>query len=322
MIGRDGAVIINELSIDGHGGGRYRVVTHAHSDHTVNLGKSINNNMKLIATPLTINWLKVLGHKIPNPLIIEVNYGDEFRLGDTVFKFIKSVHIPGTFQVRAELPSGEVVVYTSDFKRPGDETPIINSDYLVIDAVYGNPSFVREFDDYINEVLVDLVKELLSKGPVYIYGYYGKIQEVMQLLRDYGIDAPYLVTPKHYRLCKVAEVYGMRFGDYVLSGTPEADDIVRDGWFIFFSHISRRFNGVVGNHIVLSGWEFRRPFRRLGSRRWLVAFSDHSDFRGLVKYVEESGAKEVIINTVRSTGAEEFREYVVRKLGVKAYLLP
>ena len=263
-----------------------------------------------------------MGHKIPESLIVRINYGDEFKVSDYVLKFIKSEHIPGTTQVQIELPSGEVAVYTSDFKKPGEKTPILKADYLVIDAVYGSPSFVREFDDYIEEVLVDLVKELLSRGPVYIYGYYGKIQEVMQLLREYGIDAPYLVTPRHYRLCKVAELFGMKFGDYVLSGTSEADDIMRDGWYVFFSHISRRFNGVVGNHVILSGWEFRRPYRRLGSRRWLVAFSDHSDFRGLIKYVKESGAKEVLINTVRSTGAEEFRDYVIRKLGVKAYLLP
>ena len=97
---------------------------------------------------------------------------------------------------------------------------------------------------------------------------------------------------------------------------------MRDGWFIYFTHISSRALNVSGNHIILSGWEFKNPLRRLSERSWLVAFSDHADFKGLIKYVTESRARYVIVNKSRSVGAYEFAKYLNKRGNVKALVLP
>lgn len=319
-----GVISVSLVDIDGVEDGRIRIVTHAHSDHTVGLSKSANISEKIVATPLTLEWLPVLGHKLPRHKLLPLDYGGEIRAGDLRITFYESAHIPGTAQVMIEFPDGATLAYTSDFKKPGEGTPILSPDVLVIDAVYGRPNYVREFDDIIDTILADAVRELLATGPVYLYGYHGKIQEVMEVLRREGVDAPFILQYKQYQLARIAERHGHRFGDYVLHGTDEAEDIIRDGWFIYFAHVNskRRLNGVMGNHLILSGWEFSRPYKRIGRNKWLVAFSDHADFTGLLKYVGESRPKLLLVNSPRSTGGVEFAEYVRKKLGIETLLLP
>ncbi len=311
--------------IDGHEDFLPRIITHIHSDHTKYLKKSVANSPLLIGTPVTLEWLKLLGFKINDKTALPLPYGQVLEFDYGTLKLVKADHIPGTAQVIYEDRSGMRIVYTSDFKKPGKTTPIINADVLVMDAVYGHPSYRRSFDDYIDMVLVDLLKELLVNGPVYVYGYYGKIQEVMSLIRSYGLDAPFILSHKQYLLAKAAEKYGMNFGDFFHENSADAEDIIRDGWYIYFAHTSSRkrrgLNGI-GNHVILSGWEFTAPYKKIGQRRWLVAFSDHADFYGLVDYVLKARPKIVIVNDPRSTHGEVFTEYLRKKYGLDAYLLP
>ncbi|MCD6324494.1 MAG: hypothetical protein J7L55_05255 [Desulfurococcales archaeon] len=323
-INSHGGITVSEsVVIDGHEDNLPRVVTHAHSDHTKYLSRSSRNSPMIIGTPITLEWLKILGFKLSDSVLQPINYGEVLRLPSGTLRLEKALHIPGTAQVVFDSDEGWRAVYTSDFKKPGSHTPVISSDVLIIDAVYGNPEFRRDFDDYIEIVLVDLVKELLASGSVYIHGYHGKNQEVMMLLRSEGIDAPFILDHKQYALTRAMEHHGLRVRDYHHVGTEEADEIMRDGWFVYFTHFFRRVEcDGFGTHVKLSGWEFKKPMRQLGRRWWLVAFSDHSDFQGLVDYVRLSRPKEVIVNCKRSTDGYLFAKYVEKKLGVKTYLLP
>ncbi len=323
-INSHGGILIDPtIVIDGHEDVRFRVVTHAHSDHLVMLKTSLNKGLELIGTPLTLEWIEVLGYSL-NPLSIKpLNYGERLRLGDGVLWLEKAEHIPGTAQVVYERSDGLRIVYTSDFKKPGKSTKIISGDILITDAVYGSPSYKRPFDDWIDVILTDLVKELLVEGPVHIYGYHGKIQEVMALLRREGLDTPYILTHKEYLLAKAAEKAGLRLGSFFHERSEEAEEIIRGRWYIHFHHMNaRKKSNGCGSHVVLSGWEFSKPFKRLGQRRWLVAFSDHADFNGLVDYVVRARPRKVLVNNSRSTYGELFVEYLRRKHGIDAYLLP
>ncbi len=321
-INEHGGIKVSEsVIIDGHEDGLPRVVTHAHSDHTKYLGRSSRKSPMIVGTPITLEWLRVLGYKLSDAVLRPLNYGEILNFKSGKIYLEKAFHIPGTAQVVFETENGLRIVYTSDFKKAGSLTPVINADILVMDAVYGNPAFKRDFDDYIDIVLVDLVKELLARGPVYIHGYHGKNQEVMMLLRSEGIEAPFVLDPKQYALTRAMENHGYTVRDYHCVGGEETDEIMRTGWFIYFTHFFKKSNGV-GMHVKLSGWEFRKPVRRIGSKWWLVAFSDHSDFQGLVDYVRLSKPREVIVNCERSTDGYLFARYVEKKLGVRTYLLP
>jgi len=319
VVGSDGGITVaGSVVIDGHGPAsqRVRVVTHIHSDHTVNLYESIRNSYRIVATQLTLSWLQVFGYSVVNSISLEA--GDSIKFEDLRLRFLRSVHIPGTVQVLVETDDGTRVLYSSDFKKPGEGTPIEEADVLVIDAVYGRPNYVREFDDYIEHLLVDLVKQLLTVGGVRIYGYYGKVNEVMSILRQGGIDAPFVLAPKVYMMTKKAESLGIRVGDYVLAGSRESQEVIRSGWYVYLDHSSRATPGSRdASTLILSGWEFRSPIRRISGRTWHVAFSDHSDFRGLVKYVSSVRPRRLYVVKARSSGAEEFASYVAKNLGIQ-----
>jgi len=65
-------------------------------------------------------------------------------------------------------------------KLPGAQ--IISSDILVIEASYGNPAQVRKFKGNIEDEFLNMVKYLPKQGSVHIFGYYGKLQEVISIL--------------------------------------------------------------------------------------------------------------------------------------------
>ncbi len=321
-----GILVGSDVVIDGHEDFLPRVVTHIHSDHIRGLENTLSNNQKIISTPLTAEWLKACGYKIPENSLLSLRYGEKVKFKEYLLLLDKAEHIPGSAQVILEnLENGLRIVYPGDFKKVGKGTRVWESDILIIDAVYGNPTYVREFDDYIEMLLSDLVSELLSKGSVHIYGYHGKIQEVMQLLRTYGITAPFILSHKQFLLAKIAEKYGMRFGEFFHVNSSEAQDIIKSNWYVYFTHLysNSRLNASKNvSHIILSGWEFTKPYRDLGSNRYLVAFSDHADFRGLVEYISSSKPQVVIVNNVRSSSGTIFAEYISTKLNIKSVVMP
>ncbi|MEM1982639.1 MAG: MBL fold metallo-hydrolase [Sulfolobales archaeon] len=326
-INERGAVIIDRtLTIDGHDNSPLRIVTHIHSDHVRDLSKSLSQCKSVVATPLTLDWLIELGHKISKSNCLRLDYGSKIRVNGLEVMFEKAYHIPGTSQVVITDEDGVKTVYTSDFKKPGRETPIIDSDILITDAVYGNPSYVRDFDDYIEYILADLVRQLLSKGPVIIQGYHGKLQEVMQLLRANGVEAPYILTPKVYRLTRVAERHGLVVSNYLSIDSSEGLEVMKSKWFLIMDHVNSRYvtnlKDLKASRVVLSGWEFKKPYRYLGYGKWLVAFSDHADFNGLINYVINSNPKTVVVNSVRSSYAELFANEVRKLTNKECIIMP
>lgn len=318
---RDGAIVVSgDVVIDGHSDvlTKSRIVTHIHSDHIVNLASSIRGSYRILGTQITLSWLSVLGYSIGNGSVL-LDYGSRVKVGEVIVELIKSHHIPGTAQVLVECSDGHRVLYSSDFKKPGSSTPVVEADTLVIDAVYGRPHYVRRFDDAIEMLLVDLVKQLLSEGGVHIYGYYGKINEVMEILRGGGIDAPFVLPSKVYMMTKKVESFGNRVENYLLAGSREADEVMKSKWYVYLDHTTKAQVKTPrsANSIILSGWEFEKPVKKLTTRTWHVAFSDHSDFRGLVYYVTQVKPSRVHVVRARSNGAEEFAAYLSEKLGIR-----
>lgn len=319
-----GIVIGSSLVIDGHEDTQARVVTHIHSDHTVGLVNSLRRRRRIIGTPLTLEWLSLINEFTVPSLLNPLEYGQRFRLGELNIVLEKAIHIPGTAQVLVERDDGTTIGYTSDFKKVGRGTEILQPEILVIDAVYGHPSYVREFDEFIETVLADLVNELLSRGPVHIYAYYGKVQEVMQVLRERGVIAPFLLNHKQYTMSKAAERHGMKLGEYFHSSSQEGVEILRDGWYVYLTH-STSYTKLQSNtkvsHVTLSGWEFSHPYKRINDNSYLVAFSDHSDFRELIEYVKRSRPKVLVVNNARSSQGRVFAGYVTSRLNIKTLLL-
>jgi len=194
---------------------------------------------------------------------------------------------------------------------------------LVVEATYGSPSFRRKFDVDVRELFVSMVERRLRGGTVYVFGYHGKLQEAMQLLRDADVSVPFVMPDRVHEIAQVCKHHGMRLGECSLSTDAEGHQLL-DGNLpcVAFYHMNARgYVGLDNARICLSGWEFNTACKQISSREYLVALSDHSDFDGLLEYVKRSRAKQVITDNYRSQGAPLAKE-VRKRLGISAYPMP
>jgi len=322
-----GAILLGKhVACDAHQEDRpIRVVTHIHSDHVLGLRQSLKTSEMLMMTPITKDLIDVMN----GPLFLmagnvkALNYKETLWYNDEKIILYPADHIWGAAQVLVEDIDQTRIVYTGDFRLP--ETPIIRCDILVIEATYGNPARVRPFGDQVEDILVSLVEESLKNGPVYLFGYYGKLQEVMQILHKAKVRVPFVVPEKVFHVSKICERHGMRFGRrLLLSSDAEAELILqRNEPCVAFYHMgSRRHVGEDALRVYLSGWEFGSPCRQVGEKEYRVALSDHCDFNGLLRYVGESKPKMVVTDNYRVGDAYVLAREIRRRLNIPAQPLP
>lgn len=327
-IGKRGAIVFpNDLCVDGHENGCvHRFVTHVHADHITDIDKSITYSKLIIATPITIDLLKVMGFQIPLAKTLKLDYGQSIDISmnrSAIITVAKADHIPGSAQVAVELSEGSVG-YTGDFKNPGAGTDILKGlDVLVIDATYGDPSYSRDSEDAIMNEFVKLVRKLLTEGPIAVYAYYGKINEVMLKLRNWGVDAPFILPLSQWSIYSVLAKHGYNVADVYPENCKEAEEIRRTKWYIEF-HLSSRFNFMKRrrglSHILLTGRYGKTVMRK--DDAWIVGISGHADFKELVYYVDEARPRMLIVDGYRSSHAHTFSSYVSKTLGIKSIALP
>jgi putative mRNA 3-end processing factor len=325
-ITRKGAVLLGKyVACDGFEESYpLRVVTHAHADHLIGLQQSLRKCKKVLMTSATKDLIDVM----KNPLFLmmgkvkTLEYGETLIYQEETLSFHFCDHILGAAQVLVEDTEGTRILYTGDFKL--QKTPVVEADVLVIEATYGCPSRSRPFDVEVEDVLVSLVEEGLQQGVVYIFGYHGKIQEVMQILRKARIKVPFIVPEKVFHVSKVCEKYGMHLGRMILSKEDEGKKLLSSNSpCVAFYHMgSRNKKGKDAFRICVSGWEFQDVCRRTNEREYVVALSDHSDFEGLLEYVRLCQPKEVITDNYRMGDARTLAKEIWRRLKIPAKPFP
>lgn len=302
-----------------------RVVTHVHYDHLTGLQQSLRNCEAVVMTSATRDLLEVMHG---NPLALmrgnvkPLAYEEAFQLENERLTLYRADHILGAAQVLVEDEEGTRCVYTGDFRL--SQTPVIDADVLVIEATYGNPFQVRPFERVVENALVSLVESGLKQGPVYVFGYHGKLQEVMQILHNNKVRAPFVVPEKVFQISKVCERHGMRLGRYLMSSEDEAKALIEkcEPYVAFYHMNSRRYVGKEAFRISASGWEFSSPRRQIADNEHVIALSDHSDFNGLLRYVKESKPKLVITDNYRVGDAKVLAREITKRLGIEAKAMP
>ncbi len=329
----NGAILIGEnFTIDGFYRRPIHVITHAHADHLGGLNESVKYVESIIATPATVELILELGYVLNSNSSRQLfrlktyplHYFERYMYNGEILELLPVEHIIGAAQILIETKN-TVIGYTGDFKL-GDETLVIEDpDILIMESTYGDPEYRRPFKDEVEDIFLDIVEYGLREfGRVYIYGYHGKLQEAMKILRERGVMAPFIMPNKIYRITRIAEKYGYVIGEYYNSNTREGREAMRDGYYIFFDHMvkarRRRLNGSTYN-IVLSGWEFKQPARMIDDYTWLVALSDHADFDELIEYVERSNPKIIVLDASREGSPKPLARELTRR-GFKVYILP
>jgi len=251
-----------------------------------------------------------------------LRYCEPFLFGDEQITLFKADHILGAAQVLVEDADGIRIAYSGDFRI--DDTPAVECDVLVVEATYGSPSCRRRFNVDVRELYVSMVEKRLRGGSVYVFGYHGKLQEAMQLLRDADVSVPFVMPERVYEIAKVCKYHGMRLGDMSLSTNADGRQLL-DGNLpcVAFYHMNARGYVGLGNaRICLSGWEFNSACKRIGEREYLVALSDHSDLDGLIEYVKRSKAKKVVTDNYRVSHGAVLAKEIRKRLGVSAFPMP
>ena len=302
-----------------------RVVTHAHADHMVGLGKSLKNGEVTVMTPATKDMIEALkgSQWLARGLVKTLDYGEPFTYKDETLTLYFADHILGTAQALVEDDEQTRILYTSDFRY--SRTPLVKADILVMEATYGDPVRVRPFSIMVESMLVSLVEQGLNRGPVYIFGYHGKLQKMMRILHEAKIKSPFIIPKKIFNVSKVCEKHGMKLGKQLLPfDCEDAQSMLtkNEPSVIFFHSYSRKKVKSKALQIHASGWEFRKPCRRVGENKYVVALSDHSDFNELLEYVERCNPRMVITDRYRSEAANVFARALENRLTISAKASP
>jgi len=296
-----------------------RVVTHAHRDHTRGLGQSGRWSVSIIATPVTFEFLEVLGPRVPAEKMLPLPYGVPVEVDGERITLYPARHIAGSAQVVVE-GDGYRVGYTGDFKVPGTP-PLEDLDVLVVDATYGLPGLQRRWTDYdALAALIELIDKYIVEGPVWVYGFHGKLQEVMVELRRRGVDYEFLAEPPTIRLAEIASrFYRVPVGEV----RPYTGGPVLESAVVFIHESKRRGKSrLPGVHVRLTGWEMRDVVWRTGPRSFNVAFSDHARLWEILEYLEEARPRMVVFDNYRGRGVEATARYIERRLRIPAVAEP
>jgi len=300
-----------------------RIVTHAHADHTIGLQQSLTKCEKVLMTKATRDLIEAMTEPLPRKkgLVETLEYGTARQFGDEELTFFPANHILGATQVLVE--DGEAKIgYTGDFKI--EQTPVLEADILVMEATYGNPRCTRPFKKDVEETLVSLAERGLKRGPVYVFGYHGKLQEVMQILREADIKAPFVAPERVLHISKICEQHGMSIGRLLLSDETEGKELLdTNSSCVAFYHMNSKAKvGHNALHITVSGWEFNFPRRQTGDNEYTIALSDHSDFDDLIEYVRLAKPKFVITDSYRDGHAEALAREIRKRFAIHAVALP
>ncbi len=316
----NGAVLLGRsLACDSHYRRPLRLLSHAHADHLYHLAASLRECREVLATPLTRDFLAVLQGSRRARQVRALPYGELFSWEGERLTLFPAGHIAGSAQALLETREGLRIAYTGDVRSPPAEA--LRAELLVIEATYAHPDHVRPFRGEVEERLVELARSCLKQGPLTILGYHGKLQEAAGILARAGLEEPIVAPDRIFALLEVCRRHGLALGRFHEQDSPDGE-AARKERHIALRHLAARGRSENNSRIILSGWQFDAPVRRLAAGTWQVALSDHCDFEELLEYVRRSGARQVIADSYRCQDAAVFAREVQRRLGVQAQAMP
>jgi putative mRNA 3-end processing factor len=308
----------NQFHIDAWTRAPVNLVTHAHSDH------AREGSDEYWCTEESEALLR---YRIDQNLKIRTfKYGQKTKLGDCWISFHPAGHIRGSAQIRIERGE-EVWVVTGDFKRDDDPTctpfEVVPCDTLITEATFALPIYnwapMRETAQEIFEWWEWCKAEKMT---ALLFGYsLGKAQRILAELTHFT-DEEVLVhgsvenLTKFYRdggikmlptrRVREADEFKEDFVGRLVIAPPSAH---RSPWMKKFKSVSTGF---------CSGWMAVRGIRRRrGYERGFIV-SDHADWSGLIRTVEESKASRILVT---HGGTETLARYLREVKGIQAEAL-
>jgi len=267
------------------------IITHAHADHARPGSRSY---------VCTRDGKELLQHRLGLDSDIQtLAYGESLTINSVKVSLHPAGHILGSAQVRIE-KGGEIVAVSGDFKTDTDPTckPLeyLRCHTFISECTFGLPIFswpspeqvLREINSWwranrdqnrtsilfayalgkAQRILNGLESDI---GPILTHG---AVEKINRCYREAGVVLPAT------RYIGELENSKLPAGALVIA-PPSADNSL---WMRRFPRRSRAF---------ASGWMRIRGNRRRRSVDRGFVLSDHSDWKGLVKTIENSGAQRI-----------------------------
>ena len=274
------------------------LVTHAHADHARPVADVI------YASESSVPLLK---RRLGEDLDIRgIPFGERLTFGGTIVSFHPAGHVLGSAQIRVERRSGaaagETWVFTGDFKRDADPSceafELVPCDTFITEATFALPVYRWQPGPVVAREIFDWWQAMKVAGrPAVLFGYaLGKAQRVLAELAAFTDEEVYVHGAVHpltelYREAGIDMLPTRRIDltdrkvDYrgrLIVAPPGASGST---WMRRFGNASTGF---------CSGWmRVRGNRRRRGYDRGFV-LSDHADWPGLLRTIEETGASRVL----------------------------
>lgn len=293
------------LWLDAHRVVDFCCVSHAHMDHARKHGR-------IIATPSTIRLFR---QRVGKTETEALDFGRPYEFESCRLTLYPAGHILGSAQVLVEM-DGLRLLYSGDFNLEAGATAeaieVPESDLLIMECTFGKPMYRFPRRALVEERLLEFVRGTLAEGAVPVVAGYalGKAQEAMKILGDAGFEVG--VHGSVAALAKIYEEFGVGFGRWekyrkdrlegkVLVVPPKA---LRTR---MVARIPRK------RMVFLSGWAVHRGTKYRYGVDEALPLSDHSDFGGLVEYVQRVNPKRIYT----THGPKDFATYL-RKAGFHA----
>jgi putative mRNA 3-end processing factor len=288
-------------------------ITHAHSDHTYGFGTSARKH----STPETLRIYESLSkRKVKNDQTIKI--GEKIRFDDTEVRVLDAGHMLGSCQFQLITPEF-TALYTGDINCVDTLTTKAaeaeRCDFLIIEATYGNPTYVfppRDtiYADIIRWTMTEINDDKLPTFQVYSSG---KPQDIVRLFNVYT-KIPVVCAPGIAAANLVHNENGVQL-DYLDSSTTEGKHALRSRGCVYVT--TTRGNQVPHNasRAVATGWALREAFRSFTA----FPLSSHADYNQLMQFIAAVNPKAVFIFTGY---IDMLSAQIERKLGIKSGPLP
>lgn len=287
-------------------------ITHAHSDHA---HIPASPKCPYYMTDATADLLNLGNYNM-------VEKREKTKVGEFDIRMHDAGHILGSRMI--EMVNGNKLLVTGDFKLTDDllfkSAPIIDTDILILEATFGEPSYSFPKREDVYEAMAKWAKANMKAGASIILAGYriGKAQELTAFVNKY-LDLAPIVHPEIGEVNGIYEKHGIEVGDYIGMDEPESWDMARDpAVFIMAPNLVNMSN------VQALSLQYDRRFLSAFATGWANKFrsyskcfplSAHADFKQLLTYVEQSGAKKVYTTHGSS---KELARYIRAKLHVPA----
>jgi putative mRNA 3-end processing factor len=148
------------------------------------------------------------------------------------------------------------------------------------------------------------------------------VKNLVKLLNDSEVRFPILVPEKVFRILQICHARSMVFDNFYLANSMEGFEIKQSPHIGLYHMGARRWVGQGAVKILLSGWQFDAPCKKIGEHEYKVAFSNHSDFEQLMEYFSAARPRLVITDNYRSKDAPILAREIKHRLGIDAIAMP